>query len=393
MEILSPAGSLEKLKYALHYGADAVYCAGKNFSLRAKAGNLSLAEIEQARAICTQLGKKLYITLNIFAHNQDLPELTKFLEFLKTVRPDGVIVSDPGVFSLCRRIIPNIALHISTQANVTNYQSAKFWHEQGATRVVLARELNLDEIAKIKQEIPTLELEVFVHGAMCIAYSGRCLLSAFINDRSANQGACTQVCRWGFAISERKHEGQWFELQEDDYGSYILNSKDLCLLDYLSQLEAIGVTSVKIEGRMKSLYYVANTTRIYKQALAGNANLPKLKSELEKTSHRTYSSGFISPATKGEQNQESSAYVRQYQFLGTIVEQTQGLVKIEIKAKFEIGDTIEFVFPAVEQDFCYSVVSIKNERGTPISKTDPNSIITLPLDKQIPPHGIIRKKL
>ncbi len=393
MEILSPAGSLEKLKYALHYGADAVYCAGKNFGLRAKAGNLSDAEILQAIAICKNLGKKLYITLNIFAHNRDLQGLGEFLHFLKSAKPDGVIVSDLGVFSLCREIIPEIPIHISTQANITNYQSAKFWHEQGAKRVVLARELSIDEIAKIRQEIPSLELEVFVHGAMCIAYSGRCLLSAFINDRSANQGLCTQVCRWGFAISEKKHQGQWFELQEDSYGSYLLNSKDLCLLEYLAQLEQAGVQSVKIEGRMKSLYYVANTTRVYKKALAENADLPKLKKELSKISHRTYSTGFIEPKSDGEQNLESSAYIRDYQFIGTIVEQNGGEVKIDIRAKFELGDTIEFVFPEIEKDFSYRVCSIKNEKNQPIVKTDPNSVVSLPIDKPVPPHGIIRKRL
>ncbi len=393
MEILSPAGSLAKLQYALHYGADAVYCAGKSFSLRAKAGNLTNEEICQAKALCHAQGKKLYITLNIFAHNQDLQKLSKFLQFLGELQPDGVIVSDPGVFSLCRQLVPAIPIHISTQANITNYQSAKFWYEQGATRIVLARELHLEEIAQIKQKLPALELEVFVHGAMCIAYSGRCLLSSFINQRSANQGLCTQVCRWGFAISEQKHQGQWFQLQEDDYGSYILNSKDLCLIDYLDQLQTAGIESVKIEGRMKSLYYVANTTRAYKQALLGDNNLQQLKSELTKTSHRAYSSGFIAPDSLGEQNPQSSAYIRQYQFLGTVVEQQAGFVKIAIKAKFELGDTIEFIFPTIEQDFSYSVHSIKNQKNAPISKTDPNSIISLPLDKKIPPHGIIRKKI
>ena len=305
MELLSPAGSLQKLKYALHYGADAVYCAGKSFGLRAKAGNLSNQEILQALAICKKLNKKLYITLNIFAHNQDLSELSEFLAFLKEAKPDGVIVSDPGVFALCRQIIPEIEIHISTQANITNYQSAKFWHQQGATRVVLARELSLPEIAKIKQEVPSLELEIFVHGAMCIAYSGRCLLSAFINDRSANQGLCTQVCRWGFAISEKKHQGQWFELQEDNYGSYLLNSKDLCLLEHLHQLQEAGVESIKIEGRMKSLYYVANTTRVYREALREKADLTTLRQELDKISHRSYSQGFIAPQSQGEQNPQN----------------------------------------------------------------------------------------
>ena len=391
MEILSPAGNLEKLKYALRYGADAVYCAGKRFGLRAKAGNLSNQELLIAREISTKLGKKLYITLNIFAHNSDLQELPEYLDFLKKLKPDGLIVSDLGIFSLCREIAPELPLHISTQANITNYQSAKFWHNQGAQRVVLARELNLDEIKKIKQEVPELELEVFVHGAMCIAYSGRCLLSAFINERSANQGICTQVCRWGFAISEKKHEGQWFELQEDNYGSYVLNSKDLCLLDYLQELENIGVDSVKIEGRMKSLYYVANTARAYRHALDNKSSSTFLHEELDKISHREYSTGFV--ASQGEQNYQSSAYIRNYQFIGTILEQDENFAKIEIRAKFEIGETIEFIFPNFEDDFQYEVKEIFDEHMRPIPKTDPNSTIFLRINKKIHPHGIIRKKL
>ncbi len=391
MEILSPAGNLEKLKYALQYGADAVYCAGKKFGLRAKAGNLSNQELLAAREICTKMSKKLYITLNIFAHNSDLQELPEYLIFLKELKPDGLIVSDAGIFSLCQKIAPKLPLHISTQANITNCESARFWHNQGAKRVVLARELNLDEIKKIKQEVPDLELEIFVHGAMCIAYSGRCLLSAFINERGANQGVCTQVCRWGFAISEKKHSGQWFELQEDDYGSYVLNSKDLCLLDYLQELENIGIDSVKIEGRMKSLYYVANTARAYHHALDGKNDLKFFHEELDKISHREYSTGFIT--SHGEQYYKSSAYIRNYQFIGTILSQESDLLKIDIKAKFEIGETIELIFPNFEDDLRYKVQEIFDESMRPISKTDPNSTVFLKIDKKLPPFGIIRKKI
>lgn len=398
MELLSPAGDLHKLKYAVLYGADAVYTAGTQFGLRAKSGNLTREELKQAVEFCHNKKKKIYITVNIFAHNKDIEKLPDYLQFLQSIGVDAFIISDPGVFSLARECAPGIPIHISTQANVTSWKSAEFWFQQGAKRIILARELSISEIKKIREKIPEIELEMFVHGAMCISYSGRCLLSSFLNNRSANQGYCTQPCRWEYGLAEKTRPNEFFSLEEDEYGSYILNSKDLCLIDRLQEIIDAGLNSIKIEGRMKSLYYVANVTRTYKNAvklISENKKVPEnLKKELNKVSHRHYTEGFFDSFDSATtQFYDSSTYIRDYQFISEIIKNEKKSIYIAIRAKFNVGDKIEIIFPDMNNDFLLEVSNLYNEEGEPISFTKPNTIVRIDIDKEIPSYGIVRKKI
>jgi U32 family peptidase len=398
MELLAPGGDLNKIKYAVIYGADAVYAAGKSFGLRAKSTNLSNEELVKATEFCHSHKRKLYITVNIFAHNEDANKLPEYLEFLQSIKVDALILSDPAVFSLAREFAPEIPIHISTQANVTSWKAAEFWMNLGAKRIILARELTISEIAEIRKKVPEIELEMFVHGAMCMSYSGRCLLSSFLNARSANQGQCTQPCRWEYQLTEKSRPGESFEISEDERGTYIMNSKDLCLIRRLEEIEEAGLTSIKIEGRMKSLYYVANAVRIYKEGLRNiknNQNLqPELIDELDKISHRHYSEAFFdrfdSAAT---QFHGSSAYIRNYQFIGEIKSNSGKIAEVAIRAKFQIGEKIEFIFPDRKDDFSWQVDSICDEENNPISFTKPNTTIKITLPKNIPDYGIVRIKL
>ncbi len=398
MELLSPAGTLEKLKYALAYGADAVYTAGKNFGLRAKAGNLTDAELREAVDYTHSLSKKLFVTLNIYAHNEDLEGLSGYLTFLQEIGVDAVIVSEPGIFSLVREIAPALDIHISTQANVTSWKSAEFWYKQGAKRVILARELTFNEIELIKQKNPELEIEIFVHGAMCISYSGRCLLSAFLNKRSANRGSCTQPCRWKYSLVEETRPGQYFDIEEDQKGTYIMNSKDLCLFDRLEEILKAGLDSIKIEGRMKSIYYVALVTRSYRMAIDAlkQGNLPdqQLREDLDKVSHRIYSEAFFDSFDESDtQTYNSASYSRDYQYIGEILAQEGDLVKIASHHKFSLGETIDFVFPDHHADFSYIVREILDEEGNLIDFSKPNTYLSLRVDKKIPEFGLVRKKV
>ena len=398
MELLSPAGDLHKLRYAVLYGADAVYTAGTQFGLRAKSGNLTREELKQAVEFCRNKKKKIYITVNIFAHNKDIDKLPDYLQFLQSIGVDAFIISDPGVFSLARECAPEIPIHISTQANVTSWKSAEFWFQQGAKRIILARELSISEIKKIRKKVPGIELEIFVHGAMCISYSGRCLLSSFLNNRSANQGYCTQPCRWEYGLAEKTRPNEFFSLEEDKYGSYILNSKDLCLLDKLGEIIDAGLDSIKIEGRMKSHYYVANVTRTYKSAIKlifENKKVPdNLKEELNKVSHRHYTEGFFdSFDSTSTQFYESSSYIRDYQFIGEIVKTDKKSLYITIRAKFSVGDEIEIIFPDMNNDFSLKISNLYNEKGESISFTKPNTIVRVDINKEIPPFGIVRKNI
>lgn len=399
MELTSPAGSKEKLFYAINFGADAVYCGSKQFNLRAKGDNFTFDELKEATNFCHTKGKKIYITVNIFAHNRDFEGLKKLLIFLEKTGVDAVIISDIGVLSLCKEFSPSIPIHISTQANVSSLQSAEMWLSLGAKRVILARELSLAEISEIKSKLPELELEIFVHGAMCIAYSGRCLMSAFLNNRFANRGECSHVCRWNFAVTEKKRNGQYFDINEDDYGSYIMNSKDLCLVQEIPKIMESGVDSIKIEGRMKSNYYVANTTRIYKKALIlakENIQQPqKLIKELKKVSHRPYTKGFLFPELdETTQNYSSSSYIKTYQYLGNVIGQKKNYILVKVKAKFLLGDKIEIISPELEKDFKMVVKKIiqLGESDKKVSFTKPNTIVMLPLQKKVPNFAILRKR-
>lgn len=396
MEVLAPAGDINKLKYAVYYGADAVYAAGTNFGLRAKSTNFSETLLKEAVNFCHKNSCKIYITVNIFAHNSDIEQLPEYLVFLNKIGVDALIISDPGVFTLAKEHAPDTDIHISTQANVTSWSAVDFWYKLGAKRIILARELSINEIVEIKKRVPKIELEMFVHGAMCMSYSGRCLISAFLNNRSANSGLCTQPCRWEYNLIEKSRPGEVFKIEEDERGSYFFNSKDLNLIKRIPQIREAGLDSIKIEGRMKSLYYVAVVTRAYKEAIkTGNTVASsKIREELNKVSHRYYSEAFFDKFDSSEtQYYGSSAYIRDYQFIGEVDKVEGTSVFVSIKSKFQIDDEIEFIFPDIEEDFKIIVTQIFNEDNERIQQTKPNTLIRLDLDRKIPDWGIVRKKI
>ena len=345
MELLAPAGNFDKLVTAVHYGADAVYFSGKKFGLRAFAGNFDEDEIFKAMDYLHERGKKGYVTLNIVAKDEDFVGLDDYLKLLIDAKVDGLIVSDVGLIYYIRKNFPSLNVHVSTQANVNNSQSAKFFADLGCTRIVLARELSLEDIKKMHQTLgDKIELEAFVHGAMCISYSGRCLLSNYLTGRDSNRGACVQACRWKYYIREENREDE-LPIEEDERGTYILNSKDMCLIDHLKELEEAGIASLKIEGRMKSDYYVASVVNAYRRALDGFSNYDALHNELEKTSHRRYTTGFYFGADDKEYL-ESSMPVQTYVFIAKVVEDAKDeQVKVEMRNRFRVGDTLEVLSP------------------------------------------------
>ncbi|MGI5892355.1 MAG: peptidase U32 family protein [Bacillota bacterium] len=392
-EILAPAGDLEKLEFAFKYGADAVYFGGKDFSLRAKAGNFTIEEMKRALDIAHRQHKKIYLTVNIFAHNRDLELLPDYLEKVSQLAPDAFIVSDPGVFALAKKIAPLIPLHISTQANNTNWLSADFWRRQGAARIILARELSLAEAKEIKVK-GGLETELFVHGAICVSYSGRCLLSSFLNHRDANQGDCTQPCRWNYRLEESKRPGEYLPIEEDSRGTYILNSKDLALLPYLPQLLAAQADGWKIEGRNKSAYYTANITRIYRLALDTAMEeqekffiRPEWLEEIAKVSHREYCSAFAVSAPSGDAYRyENGGYIRYYDFAGVLKAVEDGYLIIEQRNNLAVGDEIEIILPQAK-NIIVKIPQIFDAEG--------NSLQCAPHAKQIisiPYTGNIKEK-
>ena len=300
IELLSPAGDMNKLKTALYFGADAVYVGGKTFSLRALAGNFDDDQLKEAVEYTHSKGKKIYVTVNVFARNTDIEKLTNYLKFLESINVDGGIISDTGLMYLAKQVAPNLKLNLSTQANALNYKTVEFWRDFGVKRVILARELSKTEIKEIHDKVPDIEIETFIHGAMCIAYSGRCLLSDYTTGRSSNKGACVQACRWNYQIREKNSDGEFFDVEEDDRGTYILNSKDLNLMDYIKELDDAGVISFKIEGRMKSEYYLATVINAYRRALdayyeigASYKDDPTFQTELIKTAHRDFTTAYF----------------------------------------------------------------------------------------------------
>lgn len=345
MELLAPAGNFDKLVTAVHFGADAVYFAGKQFGLRAFAGNFSDEEIVKAMDFLHAHGKKGYVTLNIVAKDSDFQNIDPYLQLLVDAKVDGVIVSDVGVIYYLRKNFPALNVHVSTQANVNNSFSAKFFADMGVTRIVLAREMSIDEIALLRKNLPkNVEIEAFVHGAMCISYSGRCLLSNYLTGRDSNRGACVQACRWQYTIREvgRKDE---LPIEEDERGTYILNSKDLCMIEHLQELEKAGVVSLKIEGRMKSDYYVASVVNAYRRALDKKNEMSLLQEELEKTSHRRYTTGFYF-GSEDKEYLEDSMPVQTAEFVAKVVEDSHnGIVKVEMRNRFKKGDVLEILSP------------------------------------------------
>ena len=403
IELLAPAGDMEKLKTAVYYGADAVYFGGEMFSLRAGAGNLSVPEIREAMEFLHARGARGYMTINIYPHNEHLNLLRNYLMEIKDIPVDAFLVSDPGVMTILKEIIPDAEIHLSTQANTTNYMTARFWASMGVKRIVTAREMSLKEIREMRDQLPDeVEIESFVHGAMCISYSGRCLMSNFMTGRDANMGACTHPCRWKYSIVEEKRPGEYYPIEEDSHGSYIMNSRDLCMLDGIPDLAAAGVSSLKIEGRMKSAYYVATVVSAYRTALdhylADPDNYqydPAWFTELCKASHREFTHGFYYNKPSAEdQNYQSSDYIREYSFVGMVkgVEPETGFALVEQRNKFSIGDEIEIFGPGVP--FTKEVITeMYNQEGEPVeSAPHPQQIIKLKLSTPVKENYILRMK-
>ena len=372
VELLAPAGTFEKMETAFRFGADAVYFAGKKFGLRAFAGNFSDTEIEDAVKYAHSLGKKVYITVNILAHEGDFDGMAEYIKYLEKCGVDAVIVSDLGIIELIKEVAPNMVIHVSTQANILNSYAIKFMSRLGVKRIILARELSIEEIKQIKAKIPQdIELECFVHGAMCISYSGRCLLSNYLTGRDANRGACAQACRWEYTITEKSRQGEQYEIQEDNRGTYILNSKDMMMIEYLKELEDAGISSFKIEGRMKSPYYVANVVNAYRRALDKGENLSQqelemLKQELCKTSHRQYTTGFYLGA-KDKECLESSMPVQTSEFMASVIGNFDGeKALVEMRNRFKVGDTLEVLSPNSTFNAKIKVEKMTDEKGETI---------------------------
>ena len=356
VELLIPASSLEVLKIAVIYGADAVYIGGEVFGLRAKAKNFSMEDMAEGIQFAHEHGVKVYVTANILAHNGDLEGVREYFTQLKEIKPDALIISDPGIYTIAKEICPEIERHISTQANNTNYGTYQFWYEQGAKRVVSARELSLAEIKEIRANIPDdLEIETFIHGAMCISYSGRCLLSNYFTGRDANQGACTHPCRWKYAVVEEKRPGEYLPVYENERGTYIFNSKDLCMIEHIPELMESGIDSFKIEGRMKTALYVATVARTYRRAIDDYKQSPELyrehmawyQEQISNCTYRQFTTGFFFGKPSDEaQIYDNNPYVKEYTYLGIVGERNEeGLYRIEQRNKFSVGESIEVMKP------------------------------------------------
>lgn len=392
MELLAPAGNFDKLATAVHFGADAVYFAGKMYGLRAFAGNFEDDEIVKAMEYLHQHGKKGYVTLNIVANDSDFKNIDQFLELLVRAKVDGVIVSDTGMIFYMRKNFPSLNVHVSTQANVNNCYSAKFYADMGVTRIVLARELSISQIKEISRAVgDKVELEAFVHGAMCISYSGRCLLSNYMTGRDSNRGACVQACRWNYTIRE-VNKSEEYPIEEDERGTYILNSKDLCMIAHLKELKEAGVTSLKIEGRMKSDYYVASVVNAYRRALDNKNDLQTLETELEKTSHRRYTTGFYF-GSDDKEFLETSMPIQTAEFTAKVVEDSKsGKVKVEMRNRFKIGDELEILSPSDSFLKKIKISSIENSKGEPIDDCKRvQEIVTINCPFDLKQGDILRK--
>lgn len=376
-ELLAPGGSLEKLKYALDFGADAVYIGGSKLNLRAFADNFTNDEIKEGVAYAHNRGRKVYVTLNVFPHNKDIEGLTEYLKELNDLKIDAIIASDPGIIMTIREVIPDMEIHISTQANNVNYKSAIFWHNFGVKRVILARELSISEIKEIREKTPkSLEIEAFVHGAMCMAYSGRCMLSNYMTGRDSNRGECAQPCRYKYYLMEEKREGQYFRVFEDDKGTYILNSKDMCTIEHIPELVGAGITSFKIEGRMKSSYYVASIVKAYRSAIDSyfeDKENYSVKDEwlqdVDRVSHREYYTGFYFN-DKNSQIHKTSSYIRNYDIAGIVVsyDKINKICEIEQRNKVFEGDLVEILRP-VGDNISLKLINIRSVEGEKLDST------------------------
>jgi len=398
-ELLAPAGNLKKLQYALAFGADAVYCGIPDFSLRVRINQFDLKSLKVGIDYAHKLGKKVYVTTNIFAHNKHLDKLEKHLKILKTLKPDALIISDPGIIKLAQKICPKIEIHLSTQANCTNWQSAKFWYDQGVKRIILGREVTLKEIKEIHKKVPKVQLEVFVHGAMCMSYSGRCLLSKYYTNRSANLGDCTQPCRWQFRhfIGEVTRPDDLLEIEEDDRGTYIMNSRDLCLIEYLDQLKKAGVMSFKIEGRAKSIYYLANTVKVYREVIDSKKTIKDFKTfiaELKKTQNRGYTKGFLFGKEEVEQEVNKSHDDCAWEFCGEVVDYKDGVAKVQVHNQLKVGDRVELIPPKEKNlDMRIKTLEDKNYQEIQEAHGGQETIVYLAMKEPVASRTLLRRRL
>ncbi|MCR4956542.1 MAG: U32 family peptidase [Lachnospiraceae bacterium] len=403
VELLVPASSLEVLKIAVKFGADAVYIGGEAFGLRAKAKNFTKEEMAEGIRFAHEHGVKVHVTANILAHNYDLEGVREYFEELKELHPDALIIADPAVFMLAKEIIPEAERHVSTQANNTNYGTFNFWHELGAKRVVTARELSLKEIEEIRQHIPEdMDVETFIHGAMCISYSGRCLLSNFFTGRDANRGECTHPCRWKYSVMEEKRPGEYFPVYENERGTYIFNSKDLCMIEHIPELINAGINSFKIEGRMKTALYVATVARTYRKAIDDymeseekyRANMPWYLDQISNCTYRQFTTGFFfGKPTDETQIYDSNTYVREYTYLGIVGKTNEhGCFHIEQRNKFSVGETIEVMKPNGE-NIQVEVLSIYDAEGNAMeSCPHPKQDLYIKLTVQPEEYDILRRE-
>ncbi|WP_038154736.1 peptidase U32 family protein [Veillonella magna] len=402
IELLSPAGNMDKLKMAIRYGADAVYCAGQAFGLRAGSANFNNEELKEAVEFVHAHGKKIYVTCNIIPHNEDLVGLEEYLQYLESIHVDAIIVADLGIFLLAKRVAPGLELHVSTQANTTNYLTTEFWKEQGAARVVVAREVSIKDI-KTMRESADIEIEAFIHGAMCISYSGRCLLSNyFTTTRDANRGQCAQACRWKYSLVESNRPGEYYPIEEDQHGTYIFNSKDLCLLKHIPELYEAGVDSLKIEGRMKSVHYVATVTKVYREAIDTYLKEGKewyvrdeWMEELEKISHRPYTEGFsVEKPDETAQNYGKSSNTQTHDFIGLVegYNTEEGFAYMEQRNNFKVGDEVEFCQP--HGALVHHVITkMTDENGEEITVAPhPQMKVRLYIDTPLETYSMMRRK-
>lgn len=402
-ELLVPASSLEVLKIAVKFGADAVYIGGEAFGLRANAKNFSREDMRAGIEFAHAHNVKVYVTANIIGHNDDLEGVEEYFKELEQLKPDAVIISDPGIFTIAKDVFEDMELHISTQANNTNYRTYQFWHKLGAKRVVSARELSLEEIKEIRSNIPEdMEIESFIHGAMCISYSGRCLLSSFFTGRDANQGACTHPCRWKYSVVEEKRPGEYFPVYENDRGTYIFNSKDLCMIEHIPEILDAGIDSLKIEGRMKTALYVATVARTYRKAIDDylespdkyKSNLSWYKEEIGKCTYRKFTTGFFfGKPTEETQIYDNNVYVKEYTYLGIVGKKSeQGLYRIEQRNKFSVGQAIEVMKPNGE-NINVVVKRIVDEDGQDVENAPhPKQVLFIDLGTELEEFDILRVK-
>lgn len=396
IELLAPAGNMNKLRTAINFGADAVYVAGKRFGLRAYADNFTSDELREAVTYVHSLGKKLYVTVNVYATDGDLPDLPDYAKELRDIGADGAIISDLGVFATFKQHAPGLDLHVSTQANVTNSAAAKMWADMGATRIVLARETSVEDIKKIRAALPDgVEIEAFVHGAMCIAYSGRCLLSSYFTDRSGNKGECVQCCRWEYDLVE-KSRGEKLPIEEDANGTYLLSSKDLRMIDKMDDLINAGVTSMKIEGRIKSEYYVAGAVNAYRRAIddaiSGKPFNPALLEETEKISHRGYTTGFYYGERGGKTGEHELTAT--HSFIATVDGYDKGTATVEMRNRFKVGDELEVLSRGDAFNKTFTVTEITDGEGKSVTVADKvQAKLKIAVPFELAPHDILRRKI